>query len=363
MREEFLHVIKGNTSDRVPWVVDLNYWIDFQLAAGRGHSRWKTETGYIELCRELGCMPYNWSDAWRPYRVEYHGDVEYSEKITATTRRYTWKTAIGEIFREWTFAPLSFSWAPTRYAVQSKEDLEVFRYVVEHRVLEPEHLDDYRARMVRWKQYDGLPGISMTQDPLAQMIVFWCGVKNTAYLMNDIPDLMTDIFRIIYTQELRIVDAICESAPPLVHILDNQSSDLMAGYFDRYMAPRYRRINERFHQAGCRVVTHIDGTIWPLLKLTAGAGFDGVEGLTPEPSGDMTVEEISEKSPADAFVLWGGVPAVLFSPPHSWQDMRSHLERVLEAWNGRPFILGVGDCVPGDGQIGFMKKIADMLEA
>ena len=42
-------------------------------------------------------------------------------------------------------------------------------------------------------------------------------------------------------------------------------------------------------------------------------------------------------------------------------DMEAHVKRTLEAWRDRPFILGVADQVPPDGDITSCRRIAEML--
>ena len=55
------------------------------------------------------------------------------------------------------------------------------------------------------------------------------------------------------------------------------------------------------------------------------------------------------------------MPGAMFAPPFTWERMKRHVERVLECWGGRPFILGTADQVPPDGDISFCRKIANML--
>jgi hypothetical protein len=42
--------------------------------------------------------------------------------------------------------------------------------------------------------------------------------------------------------------------------------------------------------------------------------------------------------------------------------MQAYLQQLFAAWQGHPFILGVADQVPPDGDITFCRKIADWLE-
>jgi len=59
-------------------------------------------------------------------------------------------------------------------------------------------------------------------------------------------------------------------------------------------------------------------------------------------------------------ILWGGVPGVMFAPPYTWPQMRAHVERLLASWGDRPFVMGVADQVPPDGNIEFCRRIADL---
>jgi len=64
----------------------------------------------------------------------------------------------------------------------------------------------------------------------------------------------------------------------------------------------------------------------------------------------------------DRVILWGGVPGAMFAPPYTWEDMERHVKSVLAGWRDRPFVLGVADQVPPDGNIDFCRRIAGMLE-
>ncbi len=64
----------------------------------------------------------------------------------------------------------------------------------------------------------------------------------------------------------------------------------------------------------------------------------------------------------DRAILWGGVPGVMFAPPYTWDDMRRHVEWALDLWKGQPFVLGVADQVPPDGNIEFVRKVGEMTQ-
>jgi hypothetical protein len=201
----------------------------------------------------------------------------------------------------------------------------------------------------------------MPRSSLAAMMAEWAGVQNTSYLMLDAPEKVVGILRKMEEQEQPIIDAVCDLAPPVVHFPDNLSSECSTGYYDKYMAAGHRRRIERLHAAGVKCAVHLDGTVKGLLPKLARAGFDAVEALTPKPAGDLDVQEIRELADRDSPILWGGVPGVMFAPPYTWPQMQSHVHRLRESWNGRPYIMGVADQVPPDGNIEFCRNIAAMI--
>ena len=116
------------------------------------------------------------------------------------------------------------------------------------------------------------------------------------------------------------------------------------------------------HATGIKAAVHLDGTLRGLLPKLAAVGFDAIEALTPAPAGDLAIEDIPTIAHNEKVILWGGVPGAMFSPPYTWPDMEAHVARVLKCWGSRPFILGVADQVPPDGDISFCKRIAEMAE-
>ena len=172
----------------------------------------------------------------------------------------------------------------------------------------------------------------------------------------DCPDKIKKALRLLEEQEEPILTAVCELAPPLVHFPDNLSSDNLTSYYDDYMREGHQRRIERLHAAGVKCAVHLDGTIKGLLPKLTDCGFGAVEALTPQPAGDLSVNEMRNVANDEKVILWGDVPGIIFAPPYEWKDMKKHVEHVLDCWNGEPFVLGVADQVPPDGDIEMIKK-------
>ena len=110
-----------------------------------------------------------------------------------------------------------------------------------------------------------------------------------------------------------------------------------------------------------KCAVHLDGTVRGLLPQLIATGFDAIEALTPKPGGDLEIEEIRDLAGDSPVILWGGVPGILFAPPFTWVRVGEHVARVVACWGHRPFVLGVADQVPPDGEIGYCRRIADLV--
>ena len=110
-----------------------------------------------------------------------------------------------------------------------------------------------------------------------------------------------------------------------------------------------------------KCAVHLDGTVKGLLPKLVRAGFDAIEAITPRPAGDLEIEEIRDLAGGGPVILWGGVPGVMFAPSFTWEQMKAHVERLIDAWGQGPFVMGVADQVPPDGSIDYCRKIAELI--
>ncbi|MHB9134049.1 MAG: uroporphyrinogen decarboxylase/cobalamine-independent methonine synthase family protein [Armatimonadota bacterium] len=361
MRQALMQLLRGDIPDRVVWTADLTYWMDGQKAVGKADPAWEQEDGYLAFHRDLGVMPYYFYPTFNAFSPVDGDGVEWLVERDGGTTTCRYRTPLGELSEVSIYAPLSCSSGIIKHYVETERDLDVLRYILERRRLAPANVEDYTARMARWGQYDGLPSIGMPRSPLSSLLVEWAGVENGTYLLMDNEDTVSEIFALIEALEAPIIDAVCALHPPLLHFPDNLSSENLTGFYDKWMAPTHRRRLERLHAAGVKVAVHLDGTVRGLLPKLAAVGFDSIEALTPYPVGDADFAEMRTLAGNDNVILWGGMPGAMFAPPYTWDDVEAHIGKLLATWGGSPFIIGVADQVPPDGDITFCRRIAEML--
>ena len=363
MRDALLELLAGELPDQVVWTADISYWISGQQQAGLADPAWRTEEGYLRLHRELGIMPYYWYDCFWLGEPVYQAPIEVCTEQDGRRTVRIWRTPLGDLRQEEVYLPESCSTGCVKHAVETEADLDRLLLILEHRRLRVTCLQDYAERMSLWAGYGGLPSIALPRSPFASFVYEWAGVENAFYLLVDHTRKVESILALMEEQEEPVLQATCQLAPPLVHLADNLTSESLTTVYDQYMAEPHRRRLERLHAVGTRCAVHLDGTVRGLLPKLAAVGFDAIEALTPEPAGDVAVEQMREIAANDRVVLWGGVPGVMFAPPYTWDDMAAHVQHVLDCWGGTPFVLGVADQVPPDGDIDYCRRITELVHA
>ena len=308
MLESFLAVLRGERPDRVVWTGDLAYWIAGRKQQSEARPEWDTEEAICDLHAELGLMPYVYYEKFWAAEPRYDASVDIGVQVRGGTATRTFCTPVGELREENFYSPTSCSTAITRYAVQSKRDLEVLLNLVEHR-----HWSQCTWAIIGsarlWRNYGGLPCIGLPRSPLSALCYEWAGVQNAVYLIADHEDLVLEVFERMEAQEDPILEAIGALAPPLVHFPDNLSSANLASLYAQFIAPVHRRRIERLHAAGVKCAVHLDGTVRGLLPQLIATGFDAIEALTPKPGGDLEIEEIRDLAGDSPVILWAASPA------------------------------------------------------
>ncbi len=85
--------------------------------------------------------------------------------------------------------------------------------------------------------------------------------------------------------------------------------------YARYSLPQLRDFVHTMHRHGKKAVLHMCGLLKGLLPALAETGMDAVNGLTPPPVGDVTVEEALDALGESTVILGGILDPTSFSAP------------------------------------------------
>ena len=352
-RERLLAVFDGDTPDRVPCFPDLFYWYRVRKHERRIPPRFAGMRLY-DIYRELECgicrhVYGDYVDVRYPntdFRVERKGHF----KIT------TIRTSAGEVreVRRST-ADSSESYFPVEHFVKTLDDLRVLRHMLTDEVLEPR--PEAVRRIGREIGGQGIYTLVQRASPMRRFVTDWAGLETGYLMLHDHIDAVADTLAASDAAEDRWTRITCDTPGRIVILGDNVDRSLLPPpVFRKYQVPYYRKRARQFHDAGKIVMLHMDGQLQGILPLMRETGLDVMDGLTPEPAGDFTPEDV-RAALGDRMKCWCGVPASLFcdaTPAATILDMSRHIIDVL----GGRLILNVADQVPPNADIEKVAAVA-----
>ena len=366
MRERILAVYRGETPDVVPYMLDLSHWfyhknrIPWDLSVAYD----KPESELIAYHKQAGAGFYM-PNLGAVYSVTYGDDVEsevrkeHHDGVPEIVWRLT--TPLGSIERRRMWEESSYSWAITRWGVQTEQDLRVLGYALGSRTYAP-LWDRYHA----WVDEVGDMGVvylSAGYSAMGHILNYWLGVSGTAYAAADWPTTLREVVDQINDNTLKLIDLHASSPAEIVIMGDNFSSDIQSPrFFAKWSRAYYAEATQRLHAAGKCVAVHIDGKLRGAIGMIRDAGADCGDAITPAPMGDLSPLECREEG-GPGFILSGGVPPTLWLP----EVPREAFEKSVLEWlelkrYGPRFIANAGDQVPphaAEDRIEIMRELVE----
>lgn len=366
LRERILAVYRGDTPDVVPYMLDLSHWfyhknrIPWDLSVAYE----KPESALIGYHKVVGAGFYM-PNLGSFYSAAYGADVE-----SAVTKVYhggvpeiVWRltTPLGSIERRRIWEESSYSWAITRWGVQTEQNLRVLGYALGSLTYTP-LWDRYRA----WVDEVGETGVvylSAGYSAMGHLLNYWLGVSGTAYAAADWPDTLREVVDQINDNNLRLIDLLATSPAEIIMMGDNFSSDLQPPrFFGKWSRPYYAEAIRRLHAAGKYVAVHIDGKLRGAVGMIRAVGADCGDAITPAPMGDLDAQACRAEAGPD-FILSGGVPPNLWLPEVPVEVFKqSVLDWLALMRSGPRFIANAGDQVPPHAVEDRIQIMRDLVE-
>ncbi|MGE5603824.1 MAG: uroporphyrinogen decarboxylase family protein [Nitrososphaerales archaeon] len=366
MRARILAVFRDECPDVVPYMLDLSHWFYH-----KNHIPWdlsvsyeKPESELIAFHKQVGAGFYM-PNLGSFYSATYGSDVEsevrkdYHDGVPEIVWRLS--TPLGSIERRRMWEEGSYSWAITRWGVQTEQDLRVLGYALSSLTYAP-LWDRYRA----WVDEVGDLGVvylSAGYSAMGQLLNYWLGVTGTAYAIADWPSAFREVVDRINDNNLKMIDMLAASPAEIIIMGDNFSSDLQPPrFFEKWSKPYYAEAIRRLHAAGKYVAVHIDGKLRGAIGMIRAAGADCGDAITPAPMGDLTPLACREEAGQD-FILSGGVPPNLWLPEVPLAVFKQSVMDWLDLKRFGPrFIANAGDQVPPHAVEDRIEIMRDLVE-
>ncbi len=380
-KDAVVAVFEGEDPKQVVWQPRIENWYDVNKRRGTLPKKYK-KMSLLEVYDDLDCSP-------RPYtyprpspedltdwgmegrggycpqntppviRIKPGQSVKARQIIEKGLLIEKWETPKGVLTRKWHVSDLSIVPNVVEFPVKKLEDLEIIEYILG----EQQFVFDQSAwNKVENKIGDRAPiAMNVPRAPLQQLILFYLGYQNTIFALHDNPQKMDRFLRLAEEADDKAYEVIKKSPVKIVNFPENVDSKFVSPpLLEKYLLPHWQKRTAELKKAGKYTDVHWDGYIKSILPYVHNTGFDGFEALTPEPQGDVTLEEIKEAL-GDDFICLDGIPATYFLPWENEDTLIKTTKRLLDLFVPK-IILGISDEIPANGDMERVRLISELVK-
>ncbi len=362
-RELNLRVFRGEPVPRVLFQPRMEPWFAWQHEFGTTPEPY-AEMSLLDFYDELDLsMRYVHYYTGMPDPVQRHYEdevrVRHEPAPDGSGDGLTvWQTPHGELVQR-AHRTVDKTWRTVGFAVKTLRDLRGLKWLTE-RTRYTFSAEDF-ARGSAFIAERGEPQFWVPKSPYQALCQVWMKLDDFIYALADAPEEVEEVMAAIDRAYDPLYEGIIASGQvSIVNFGENIHDHLLSPrYFARYLAPWYEKRSGQLRGAGIFTHVHIDGYFHSLLPQLAALPFDGLEALTPEPQGDVSLEEMAEN--IGDKVLLDGIPAIYFTPTYPLERLAECVERIVELFHPR-LVLGISDEIPegaGEREIEKVRWVSD----
>lgn len=342
-RERLEAALRGERADRVAWAPEIN-----DLVTRRNLKAF--EEGTLEPLDEIGQLSeleYARSNQLlgadtllrvTPYRTVHDGvetgTLDEGDEIVETI-----ETPKGKLTSRTRKTPESATEFRYEFFVKGPADYPVWRDVLER----TRHVPDYDnvAAIERKLGGAGIISLETPCTPYMDFVMWTAGVEPLMYQVFDYERELTELWELQHAKNLEAcrITAACPHCRMVRPIEDTSQHLSSPDMFRRLIRPHMQEMGEIIRAAGKLYVPHMCGHLADMLPILRDMAIDGIEAITPPPTGNCPVS-LARRVLGPERVLIGGIDATRFalSAPEEFERTVSAL--LDEMKDDARFILG-----------------------
>jgi len=359
-RRELNRAIFKGTADKVLWQPRLEEWINTNRAKNQLPAPYRDMDDW-EIYDYLRCSRRYAGRAGLVQSLNRAGLVVIEERHPSH-RVITYRTPVGEITTRY-----HDLWEGDRLANERIEDFPVKTAKDLRVAIDLVNRQQFRADVKAFEAADrafgqrGEPTLFLTSSGFTELVKDWCGLLGTYYLLNDEAAVVEEYLEACERRDNRCIDAALQLPCRIFNFGDHATNEFTPPpILKKYLIPRWQRLAARLHKEGRYCHTHWDGHSKLMLPYLRDAQLDAVEALTPEPMGDMTLDEI-KAAVGDEIICLDLLPAICFLPNYRTSDLVNYAKRVIDMFAPR-LILGISDEISSVGEIEKVAAVTEVVE-
>ena len=342
-RERLAAALEGQFADRRGWAPEIN-----DLVTRRNIDAWRA--GTLEPLAPIDApseVQYALSNQIvggdcllrvTPYRVEYDGVVfdsaDEGHEIVETI-----ETPVGRLTSRTRKTPESATNFRYEWFVKGPDDYPVWRDVVERKRFVPDY--ETVAEVDRKLGGAGIISLETPCTPYMDFVMWTAGVEPLMYQVFDHERELTDLFEVMHERNLEAcrIAAACPGIRMVRPIEDTSQHLSSPEMFRKFIRPHMQEMGEIIRAAGKLYIPHMCGHLADMLPILRDMAIDGIEAITPPPTGNCPVP-LARKILGPERVLIGGIDPTRYalSAPDAFERT---VRELLDTMKDDPrFILG-----------------------
>ncbi len=354
-REMNLRVFQGKPIPHVLFQPRLEPWYDWHRTFNRlpdPYWRLSLRGFFADLGVSMRYVHY-YTGMPDPVETTYSPEVKVRESGDDHERTRVIETPYGELVERYK-KTTDETWRTVQFPVHGPGDFKALRWLLQRKSysFSREHFQrgsDFMGDM-------GEPQFYLPKSPYQALAQQQMKLQDLIYALADCPGEVEDTMRAIDDAYDPLYEQLTSSGlVKIVNFGENTHQALFSPrYFERYLIPWYEKRCGQLRRAGIYCHSHIDGYFHDLLPYLKNLPFDGLEALTPEPQGDVSLEELKEH--IGRKILVDGIPAVMFLPTFSREELMATVERIVELFHPR-LVLGISDELPEGADVEAVERV------
>jgi len=320
-------------------------------------------TDFAELA---GSDKHAWSG---PVFTEgYTNGASFSEtKLDELTARQTYITKYGTLTGLSKFDPVTNTWHPVEYPVQTLEDIKIMTEWFSSKVNSPDKEKIADAKLSYDKHGEDalvaavLSGHVKGKSPLMNFVEYTAGIETGQYLLMDYPDETHELLKAMHKSLLSQLEITAEHSPAdMVYLFEDTSTTLISPtQYKDYCFDMINDYGRTLNAGGKLLALHMCGHLKALLPILNETVSDIFEALSPPTVGDTDLVTARAACPTKAFM--GGTNASMWqtSPKETINYLQSQFD-ALPHLHG--LVITSGGEMPPSCDLEYIKTVGEFVK-
>ncbi|MCB2146267.1 MAG: hypothetical protein KQI81_07305 [Deltaproteobacteria bacterium] len=158
------------------------------------------------------------------------------------------------------------------------------------------------------------------------------GMENYMMKLYQDPLLVERVAEMVTRYNLKQLDMLADAGLDVLVVEDDIANTkallISPAHFRRYVNPYNRRLVDRAHALGVRVVRHSDGNLWSILDTLIASGYDGLNPL--EPQAGMDLGKVKDAC-GDRICLLGNIDCMHLLPEGTPAEVDAAVRQAIDA--------------------------------